>query len=294
MTSGAPRPAGASGPLARESQVEVMQFFAERLARPVGLDVWTRHDTDLVLPDRDPCEHCADQLALLRQFVRLNPLISVTPYDIERHAGRAAEAGVDMTPTTIMRAGGRSLQFVGMAAGTLFPAFLDVMSYLSMGTTPLDDSSRAMLASLTAPVHLELLVAPYDNYSAHLMLLASALAAESRLVRLRIVDATEYPIFASLRGVSGVSGVPVLAIEGQRFTGVWDEAELVEQIWRIAGGNSDAVIRSQVYATPFITEAEARLMEAGRIESGRAAEAPGAPPMIATPPAGGLYIPGRD
>lgn len=276
MTSGA-------GPLGRDAEVEVAQFFDERLARPVGLDVWTRRDTGLVLPDRDPCEHCDDQLALMRQFVRLTPLLSVTPYDIERHADRAAEVGVNMTPTTIIRSGGRAVQFVGMASGLLFPALLDVMSYLSIGTTPLDDSSREVLASLTAPVALELLVAPYDNYSAHLMRLTTALAAESRLVRLRIIDASEYPIFASLHGVSGV---PVLSINGQRFTGVWDEVELLEQIRRIATGNTEAVIRAQVYAVPFITEADARQMEAE--SAGDVAN------TIAPSPSGGLYIPGRD
>ncbi len=260
-----------------------MQFFAERLARPVSIDVWTRRGTGLVLPDRDTSAHDDEQLALMRQFVRLTPALTVTPYDIEKHGDRAAEARIDLTPTTVMRCAGRSVQYVGMAGGMLFPAFLDVMSYLSVGTTPLDDSSREVLATLRDPVQLELLVAPYDNYSGHLMRLASALAVECRAIRLRIVDATEYPIFASLRGVSGV---PVLSIDGQRFVGVWDETELVEQIRRIATGNTEAVIRSAVYAVPFITEADARAMEA---ES--AAEVAGA---MAPSPSGGLYIPGRD
>ena len=133
------------------------------------------------------------------------------------------------------------------------------------------------------PIHLELLVAPYDNYSAHLMRLVAALAVECRAVRVRIVDVTEYPIFASLHGVSGV---PVLSIEGHRFVGVWDEGELVEQIRRIATNDADPVIRSTVYAVPFITEAEARAMEAESAAEVASAMAPA--------PSGGLYIPGRD
>lgn len=273
----------ASGPLPHEAEIEVMQFFAERIARPVSIDVWTRRDTGLVLPDRDTSLHDQEQLGLMRQFVRLSPMLSVTPYDVERHADRAAEARVDLTPTTVVRCAGRSVQYVGMAGGLLFPAFLDVMSYLSVGTTPLDDSSREVLATLREPVQLELLVAPYDNYSAHLMRLASALAVECRMVRLRIVDVTEYPIFASLRAVSGV---PVLSIAGQRFVGVWDETELVEQIRRIEAGEPEPVPRSAVYAVPFITEAEARAMEAESAAEVASAMAPA--------PSGGLYIPGRD
>ncbi len=273
----------ASGPLPREAEVEVMQFFAERIARPVSIDVWTRKTTGLVLPDRDTSLHDDEQLALMRQFVRVSPALTVTPYDLDRHADRAAEARIDMTPTTVLRCAGRSVQYVGMAGGMLFPAFLDVMSYLSIGSTPLDDDSREVLATLREPVYLELLVAPYDNYSAHLMRLVSALAVECRAVRLRIVDATEYPIFASLRAVSGV---PVLAISGQRFVGVWDESELVEQISRIAAGNMEPVVRSAVYAVPFISEAEARAMEAESAADVASAMAPST--------SGGLYIPGRD
>ena len=273
----------ASGPLPREAEGEIIQFFSERLARPVSIDVWTRRHTGLVLPDRDTSLHDEEQLALMRQFVRLSPALTITPYDIERHADRAAEAHIDLTPTTVLRCGGRSVQYVGMAGGMLFPALLDVMSYLSAGVTPLDDESREGLATLREPVRLELLVAPYDNYSAHLMRLVSALAVECRMVRLRIIDVTEYPIFASLRRVSGV---PVLSIDGQRFTGVWDESELLEQIRRIATGDGEPVIRSQVYAVPFISEADARAMEAESVADVTEAIAPA--------PSGGLYIPGRD
>lgn len=273
-------PAGA-GPLPRDAEVEVIQFFAERLARPVSIDVWTRRSTGLVLPDRDTSLHDEGQLALMRQFVRLSPALTITPYDVERHASRATEAGIDLTPLTVLRCGGRSVQYAGMAGGLLLPAFLDVMAYLSVGVTPLADASREILATLHAPIRLELLVAPYDEFSAHLMRLVAALAVECRMVRLRIVDATEYPRFAALRAVSSV---PVLSIESQRFAGVWDEAELLEQVRRIATGDTEPVIRSHVYAAPFISEEDARAMEAQSAAGVATAPAP----------SGGLYVPGRD
>lgn len=285
MTAGSSpssRPQAAGGPLGRQAEYTVARALAEGLARPVGIDIWLRRHSDLVIPDRDPCEHCDEQLALLRQFARLSPLVTITTYDLDRHASRAAEAGVEMAPTTIIRCGGRSVQFVGMSDEALLPALIDVMSFLSKGATPLEDASREVLASLTAPLHLELLVAPYDQFSAHMMRLLGALATESRLVRLRVIDATEYPIFASLRGVTSV---PMLAIEGQRFTGLWAEDDLREQIRRIATGNADLVIRDQVYNAPFITEAAAR-----RRQAESAAEAAD----VSLPPPGGLYIPGRD
>jgi len=255
----------------------VAAFFAERLASPVGLDVWTRRHTGIDLPDQDPCEYCPEQLALMRQFARVSPLLTITSYDLQRHAKRAAEVGVDMAPTTIIRSAGRSLQFVGMADGLLLPAFMDVMSYFSLEATPLADESLQVLSAIEAPLDIELIVAPYDGYSAHMMRLTAALAVESRHVRLRIVDATAYPIFAAKHGVTSV---PVLTIAGRRFDGVWIEPELLRQVKRIVAGNTEPVHRTQPASAPFVTEVEARRM---------AAEAP-----ESNPPAPGLYIPGRD
>jgi len=134
-----------------------------------------------------------------------------------------------------------------------------------------------VLSALIEPVHVELLVAPYDELSAYLMRLVAAIAVECRAVRAKVIDATEYPLFASIRSVTEV---PVLTIEGRRFTGIWDEPSLVEQIRRIATGDTEPVMRSQALTVPFVTEAAAR-------EHGDAT-----PPLPPSTP-GGLYIPGR-
>ncbi len=278
MTGGQPDSSSATPalrPLSPENENNLRRILNEGLSRPVGLDVWTRQHSGLVLPDRDPCDHCEEQLALMRQFVRIHPLLSITAYDIERHATRAAELGVDLTPATVMRSGGRSVQFVGMSDGTLLRPCVDVMAYLSAGTSPINDGPREVLATITEPIHLELLVAPYDQFSGALIRLLGAMAAEFRMLRLRIIDATEYPLFAAQRGVTEV---PVLTIEGRRFVGSWNENALAEQIRRIATGDAELVPRGEAETVPFMTEQAAR------------AEAEGAAPS--TP--GGLYIPGRD
>ncbi|MSQ42507.1 MAG: hypothetical protein EXR65_05675 [Dehalococcoidia bacterium] len=275
-------PAAPAGPLDRQTEQEVMRYLAERLATPVGLDVWTRPESALVLTDRDPCTHCAQTLATMRQLVRLHQALSVTAYDLERHASRAAAAGVEMAPTTIVRSRGHAVHVVGLCAGVLFPALLDLIGFLSQGATPLTDASREALGALQAPLRLELQVAPYDGYSAHLMRLTGALAAESRLVRLRITEVGEFPLLAARRGVTEV---PLLTIEGRRFAGAWEEPALIEQIGRIVAGNEAPVIRDHVYTMPFFTEEEAQRLAAEQ------ATATGATPAA---PHSGLYVPGRD
>ena len=272
-------PAAPRGPLTREVEVEVANYLDEQLVRPVSLDVWTRRDSGLVLTDRDASTHSDEVLATMRQIVRLHPGVTVTPYDLDRHAGRATEAGIELAPTTIVRSAGRSVQIAGQCSGVLFPAFLDTMAFLSRGTSPLTEESRAVLEALTAPVQIEVLGALYDPYSAHMLRLLAALAAASRHVKARFVEVAEFPRFATRRGVAEV---PILTIDGRRLVGAWEEPALSEQIQRVIAGNAEPVIREHVYSMPYATEEDMRR---------RAAEQVGQAPSPATE--GGLYIPGR-
>ncbi|MEX2445993.1 MAG: hypothetical protein WD734_01530 [Dehalococcoidia bacterium] len=268
-------------PLSRAMEAQIARLFRERLARPVSIDVWTREESGLVVPDRDPGTHAAEALELFRQLVRLHPALSLTPYDLDRHAARAVEAEVELSPTVVLRGGGRSVPIAGLSTGHLFPAMLECLCYLSSGITPLDDASRETLAGLTRRVHVELAVAPYDPYSAHMLRLGVALAVQSRFVRLRVIEASQFPLAAQRRSVTDV---PALTIEGRRFVGAWEDTPLAEQLRRIAVGDDEPVIRDHAYTTPFITEARAREMAAKQ-------QPPQQPPA---PTSGGLYVPGRD
>ena len=69
-----------------------------------------------------------------RQLASLHPLISLTPYDLDKHADRAAEAGVERPPLTLIRGrNGREIRFVGLWSGLLFPAFVDALIFAGVG-----------------------------------------------------------------------------------------------------------------------------------------------------------------
>ncbi|MQA00061.1 MAG: hypothetical protein GEU80_12170, partial [Dehalococcoidia bacterium] len=109
------------GPLSKAEELQVARYIGERIQYPVGLDVWTRQESAIVRTDRDSCTHCDDVLTAMRQLATLHPALSITPYDLGRFADRAEQAGVDVVPTTIIRGSGRSLRFVGLPSGLLFP-----------------------------------------------------------------------------------------------------------------------------------------------------------------------------
>lgn len=279
----------------REDRSAIASLLLERLAAPVAIDVWSRKESTLIRTDRDPCTHCDDTVQAAREVAALHPALSITLYDLDRHADRAAEAGIDRPPTTVVRAHGAESRILGYWSGLLFPAFIDTLLFTSAGGTPLTEQSRATLADLPADVTVEAMVTPYDPYSAQMMRLTLALGIESHRVHAQVTEASEFPMLAAARGVTEV---PVLLVNGRRHVGAWGETELVELVRRAAAGDDEPVIRERVLSTPYMTEDEAKQMAAQQAAQPGAVPgaAPGMAPGAAPPPdaGGGLFVPGRD
>lgn len=266
------------GPLPRAEAATVQRLLRERLSRRVAFDVWTLSPGTVVTPERDPGIHTDDVLALARQLATLHPGLSVTPYDLERHADRAREEGITMVPATVLRSTGRSIQTVGYFSGALFQALLDLLWLISNGNSPVSPATRAALQAIETDVVMEALVTPYDPFSVQLTRLLGAFAVESKRIHVRIVEITEFRRLAEQRMVTEI---PVLTINGRRSVGLWNESTLLEQLQRILAGNEEPVIRDRIYTAPYISEEEARAV--------------GSQPPPGTPPgrtASGLILPG--
>lgn len=266
--------------ISKEDQVQIAQHLIEHLAGRVGIDVWTRPESAIVLTDRDSCIHCDSVVSMARELVSLSALLSVTRYDLDKHAERAATEGIERAPTTVLRSQGARLHFVGYFTGLLFPVFVDSLILVGAGASPLQEESRAALAAVTMPVTVEVMAAPYDPLSAYMIRLASALAVENHAIRFVATEMSEFPILAVQRSLTEV---PTVVINGRRFTGIFSEGELVEQVRRIIAGNPEPVIRERTASSPYLTNDQAHAMAA------EGAPHPSAPP----PPPSGLFIPGR-
>lgn len=262
----------------KQDQLAIAQHLREHLAGRVGIEVWTRPHSAIVLTDRDPCVHCDDAVTVARELVSVSSMLSVTRYDLEKHAERAATEGIDRAPTTVLRANGARLHFVGYFSGLLFPVLVDSLILVGAGATPLQPQSKATLAGITMPVTLEVLVAPYDPLSAYMVRVASALGVEQHRIQFVATEMSEYPILAAQRSVTEV---PTVVINGRRFTGLFSEIELVEQVRRIVEGNTEPVIRERTNTSPYFTAEEARAMASNAV-----------PPAPAPSPSG-LFVPGR-
>jgi hypothetical protein len=275
----------------KDDAVQVAQYLGPKIKGPVGFDVWSREESGLIRTDRDVCNHCDDALELARQLASLHPALNVTSYDLDKHASRAEEAGVTLAPTTTLRAGGHSIRLVGLFSGMLFPALLDLVWFFSQGEAPLPEETRIALAELPE-VEIEAMVVPYDPYSAHMVRLLGAFAVEAKQMTVQLTEIAEFPILAGQRSMSEV---PVISINGRRFSGAWDDALLLLQIQRVIANSDEPVIRDRVLATPFLTEEQA--IERARQELAQQQQASGGivPPGggPAGPSGGGLIAPGR-
>ncbi len=266
----------------REQRPAIAKYLSERLAGPVAIETWTQRESALVRTDRDPCMFCEPVSTATRQLASLHPLISLTPYDIDRHADRAAEAGIERPPVTVLRGrNGREIRFTGLWSGLLFTAFMDALVYVGAGVAPINPETREALHELEEELRLELLVAPYDPYSAYTLRVVAAFAVEARRVRLEVIEISEFPRLAQARMVSEI---PVLLVNGRRFTGAWDENDLIEQLKRVAADDSEPVIRERILVSPFMDVDQAQEF-AAREAQGLARQPPTTP--------GGLIIPGR-
>src|SRR5690606_3497787 len=119
-------------------------------------------------------------LALMRQLKTLHSALTLTPYDLDKHAARAAEAGIHVSPTVVFRSGGRSLHLAGMFYGPLFPPVLDIMGFLSMGRSPLAAETQQVLHTLEGDVEVEAFLTPFDPFSVQMLPLLGAMAAETK------------------------------------------------------------------------------------------------------------------
>ena len=266
----------------REQRPAIANYLSQRLAGPVSVETWTQRESRLVRTDRDPCMFCEPVSSAARQLAALHPLISLTPYDIDKHADRAAEAGIERPPVTVLRGrNGREVRFTGLWSGLLFTAFMDAVVYVGAGVAPINPETREALQAIEEELRLELLVAPYDPYSAYTLRVAAAFAVEARRVRLEVIEISEFPRLAQTRMVTEV---PVLLVNGRRFTGAWDENDLLEQLKRVAAGDSEPVIRERILVSPF--------MDVDQAQAFAAREAQGVTRQPPTTP-GGLIIPGR-
>jgi glutaredoxin-like protein len=185
--------------------------------------------------DKSSCQYCAETKQLLDEVASLSDLITLSSFDNDQDSGTAAEYKIDGVPAFVLvgRDGDQRLdygiRFKGIPAGHEFTSLINDLVLVSQRASNLSEETRAFLASLEKPVHLQVFVTPTCPYCPRSVVLAHQMALESPMVEAEMVEAMEFPELADRFNVSGVPQTTINMGDGT-VIGAVPEQQLVEEI----------------------------------------------------------------
>ena len=175
------------------------------------------------------CQFCREARQLAEEIAQLSDKVSVEVFDLMRDAKKAAEYGIDKVPAlAVVGKQDYGIRYYGIPAGYEFATFLKDLKMASEGRTKISEKSRARLASINAPVHIQVFVTPTCPYCPMAVGLAHQFAIENSLVRADMVDVTKFPHLGQKYAVMGVPKVVIN--ERVEFTGLLPEDQFLQHV----------------------------------------------------------------
>ena len=179
------------------------------------------------------CDSCKVTHELLAELRTLTPKLNVVVYEFKEGEGEAKRLGVDKIPAIVVE-GSKAfhVRYFGVPSGYEFSAFLEDLIDASRTTVDVSADTKAWLASLRKPVHIQVFVTPTCPYCPRAVRMAHKLAFLSDLVTADMVSANEFPHLAMKYRVMGVP--KIIVNEGEvEFEGGLPEPAFVEQLRRL-------------------------------------------------------------
>ena len=177
----------------------IRERLAASLRRPVQLA--------LFVSEQD-CVYCEPTRELLETLSTLHEALSLTVYDLELDAERAAALGIDKAPGIVVLGGTESqdygIRFYGIPSGYEFASLLEAIRMVGSDEVELQAATRQFLAGSTAPLHLQVFVTPSCPYCPRAVALAHRLTYASPYVTADAVEVTEFPDLGDRYHVMGV------------------------------------------------------------------------------------------
>jgi len=175
------------------------------------------------------CQFCREARELAQEIAQLSKKVSVEVYDFVKDSKKVAEYAIDKVPAlAVVGKQDYGVRYYGMPAGYEFGTFLRDLKMVSKGGTEISEKSRAKLASVNAPVHIQVFVTPTCPYCPMAVSLAHQFAIENPQVRADMIDVTEFPHLGQKYAVMGVPKVVIN--ERIEFTGLLPEDQFLQHV----------------------------------------------------------------
>ncbi len=192
----------------------------EKLENPVKIVMFTQEIE---------CRFCSDTRQLIQEMAVLNDKIMVEVYDFVANADKAKEYEVDKIPAlAIVGAKDYGVRIYGIPFGYELQTLIEALITVSRGRTDLSDKTKAILAEVKAPVHIQVFVTLTCPHCPAAAAVAHKLAVESPMVRADVIDASEFPQFAQKYDVIGVP--KIIINEKVEFVGAFNEDLFAEYV----------------------------------------------------------------
>lgn len=122
------------------------------LANPVKLITFTQELA---------CDYCRETEQLVREIGELSDQLTIEVYNFQIDKEVAAKYGVDKIPAIVVEGEkDHGVRFYGIPMGYEFMALLGAIKDAAARATGLAAETKAALASLVSPVHLQVFVTP--------------------------------------------------------------------------------------------------------------------------------------
>lgn len=184
----------------------------------------------------DNCEYCEQTKDLLNEIAALRgDKLQFRSYDLSTDHELAAKYHVDKAPGTVLLGQDESgpvdygIRFSGIPAGHEFTSLINDILVVSSGESGLAEETRAALAKLDKPVHLQVFVTPSCPYCPRAVVLAHQMALESPFIEAEMVESMEFSELAEKYNVSGVPHTVINHGKGE-VVGAVPESHLLEKI----------------------------------------------------------------
>lgn len=163
----------------------------------------------IVFTQKMECQYCTETRMIAEEVASLSDKISVEVFDFETHVEIAEEYNIDKIPATVIMRGGDQpkdygIRLFGIPSGYEFSTFIEDIMMVSKGESGLSAETKAWVANLTEPVHMQVFITPTCPYCPRAVILAHQLAMESELIHSDMVEAIEFPHLSNKYHVQGV------------------------------------------------------------------------------------------
>ena len=203
-----------------DRQEALRNDLQERIVDPVKLVMFTQEVE---------CKFCSETRQLAQELATLSDKLSVEVYDFVANADKAKEYKVEKIPAlAIIGKKDYGVRIYGIPYGYELQTLIGAVVNVSRGTTDLSDKTKAILADVKSPVHIQVFVTLTCPHCPAAASIAHKLAIKSNMITADVIDAGEFPTLAQKYQIIGVPKIVIN--EKVEFVGAFNEDLFAEQV----------------------------------------------------------------